>query len=114
MTNVCVRGWVYLPLTALSLEQVNSFKSLLTYQSPFLNEDGTRKTIYLYKETESALGVPQEWLAVNYPEIFAMSRDERISKPGVFTTLRDQMQIIHLFVIQKHNRSLWMIFYPKS
>jgi superfamily II DNA or RNA helicase len=76
-----------LPTSLLSEEQKNGFIDLLTYVSPFENEDGSRKTIRQYHLSDSHIGVPKEWLLKHYPAIYALCADETVT-PGEFKYAR--------------------------
>lgn len=80
MSNfVCrVSGWFDYPLHLLNSTQIEEFKKLLTYQSPFVNEDGTRKTIELYQISDNYFSMPIEWVKSNYPTLFAMAKPNEI------------------------------------
>src|SRR6476620_2479059 len=80
MTIVCtLDGWFNYPLAALTQEQVDTFKSVLTYQARFAKEDGSFKTIELYEVTETHLRLPIEWVKQNYPTLFGLAEDARVA-----------------------------------
>lgn len=53
-----VGGWIHLPK---DLVDVDTLKTKLTYISPFAEDDGTRKTIRSYIDTDSYILVPREY-----------------------------------------------------
>jgi superfamily II DNA or RNA helicase len=74
LTNkLCVNGWVQYPAHLLNENQKENFKSSLTYVSPFANEDGSYKTILLYKEDENYFSLPIAWTKRNLPTIYRMA-----------------------------------------
>jgi superfamily II DNA or RNA helicase len=80
-TKCVIAGWFQYPAHALSEQQKQQFRENLTYQSPFLNDDGTRKTIFMFKETEDTFDLPIEWVRKNFPSLYNMARDNRVT-PG--------------------------------
>jgi superfamily II DNA or RNA helicase len=83
-TNLFLDGWVNMPVRLLSEEQRNEFRKNLTYESPFLNEDGSRKTLLLYKETDDYFSLPIDWTKSRFPHVFKMADDKRVT-PGSIT-----------------------------
>jgi superfamily II DNA or RNA helicase len=69
-----IRGYVQLPLSHLTEDQVTSFKEALTYVSPFEN-----KVIELYKLDETSIGLPLEWFKKNYPTVYSNATDARVA-----------------------------------
>ena len=88
MTNVCVlRGYFEFPLAALTQEQIDNFKTLLTYKSPYPKDDGEYKIIHLFDISETHIGLPIEWVQVNYPELYKLATDARVAT-GTLTAER--------------------------
>lgn len=80
MKTMCViAGYFRFPLNALTEEQIENFKTTLTYTAPFLDENGGIKTIYLYRVTDEYLDLPVEWVKANYPTLYGMASDARVA-----------------------------------
>lgn len=77
--NVCIAGYFKFPLAALTAEQINNFKEVLTYKSLFANEEGEYKEIDLYKVDETSIYLPVEWVKANYPNLYGMASDARVA-----------------------------------
>lgn len=73
--NCNVSGWFNYPSHLLSNKQ--EFINRLTYVSPFVEDDGTRKTIKLYKDTEDYFSMPIKWTQKNFPTLFKMAEEKR-------------------------------------
>lgn len=78
MSNVTLAGWFWFPLSALRDDQLATFRSNLTYISPFTNEDGSVKRIELYTQTDTHIGLPSEWLKMHYPILYGMGINELV------------------------------------
>lgn len=88
-TNICVlSGWFQYPLASLSSEQLDSFKTTLTYTSKYPEEDGSYKTIELFEITDHAIGLPQEWVKANYPSLFSLAVNATVATGELIAPLR--------------------------
>jgi superfamily II DNA or RNA helicase len=79
MNKAYLAGWFYLPLNILSGDQIAELFKELTYVSPFADEDGERKTIYMYRETDTHIGLPVPWVKEKFPSLFEMAEDRRVT-----------------------------------
>lgn len=74
MSNSCtVGGWFNYPRHLLTDAQVGQYKELLTYKSPFMNDDGSYKTIAMYEESDTHFSMPIEWVRNTFPTLFQMA-----------------------------------------
>lgn len=78
---MCVEGRFSFPLSALTEEQIDNFKTTLTYKSAFANDEGEYKTITLYEVDDTHIHLPIEWAKLNYPNLYQMATDARVA-PG--------------------------------
>lgn len=77
-------GYFQYPLKSLTEQQKINFINQFTYESPFIDDDGTRKRIEMYKLDEDYIHLPLAWVKVNYPKLYSMAVDERVT-PGELT-----------------------------
>ncbi len=83
--NYCVlSGYFQYPLKSLTEQQKINFINQFTYESPFIDDDGTRKRIEMYKLDEDYIHLPLAWVKANYPKLYSMAVDERVT-PGELT-----------------------------
>lgn len=89
-TNLHIGGMIYYPLRLLSDNQMVSFKSHLTYVSPFADDDGKRKTIELFStKKEGYIGLPIDWVKNNLPEVYKLAlEDDRRTTTGTINYRR--------------------------
>lgn len=80
MTIVCkLTGYFDYPVKLLKTKE--AFVEKLTYVSPFLSDDGTRKTIRMYKEDSEYFSMPIAFIKTNFPILYKMAEDRRVT-PG--------------------------------
>lgn len=76
--NAIIEGSFKFPISRLTSEQLESFKSSLSYSSPY--ED---KKIELYTLDETYIGLPIEWVLQNYPSLYRIALDQRVTPVGL-------------------------------
>jgi superfamily II DNA or RNA helicase len=81
MSNATITGWFNFPKSKLNENQITQLRINLTYTAPYPDEYGHYKTIYLYREDEEFLSLPIEWTKVQFPTLFELGFDQRVT-PG--------------------------------
>lgn len=90
MSTATITGRFNFPKDKLTDNQLTQLRISLTYVSAFPNEYGHYKTIYLYDETEEFISLPIEWTKAQFPKLFELGLDLRVTPGSInYTRLPD-------------------------